>query len=81
MVPYSVIGKSVLRADGPVKATGEALYSTDIKLPDMLIGKIKRSPHPFAKMEYVKPPEIRIFKVWIDFKCFVIWIRLSYSVG
>ena len=50
MVPYSVIGKSVLRADGPVKATGEALYSTDIKLPDMLIGKIKRSPHPFAKI-------------------------------
>ena len=50
MSEYSVIGKSIPRVDGPAKVTGEALYSADIKLPGMLIGKIKASPYPFARI-------------------------------
>ncbi len=47
---YAVIGKSVPRVDGAIKAKGEAIYTTDITLPGMLHGKILRSPHPHAKI-------------------------------
>ena len=50
MAEYSFIGKSIPRVDGMGKVTGEALYTTDIQLTGMLIGKIKRSPYPFAKI-------------------------------
>ncbi len=50
MGQHLFIGKSIPRVDGPVKATGEAVYSSDIKLPGMLTGKCKRSPHPFARI-------------------------------
>ena len=50
MTAYSFIGKGVLRVDAQEKATGEAIFSTDIQLPGMLCGKIKRSPYPFARV-------------------------------
>ena len=50
MGEYSVIGKSIPRKDGPVKATGQAQYTVDIDLPGMLIGKILRSPYPHARI-------------------------------
>lgn len=48
MGEYSFIGKGIPRVDGLEKVTGEAIFSPDIHLPGMLIGKIKRSPYPFA---------------------------------
>jgi CO/xanthine dehydrogenase Mo-binding subunit len=33
-----------------VKVTGEAIYTTDLNLPGMLVGKVKYSPYPFAKI-------------------------------
>jgi 4-hydroxybenzoyl-CoA reductase subunit alpha len=50
---YSVIGKRLPRMDGQVKATGEAVYTTDLKLPKMLHGKILRSPHPHANILHI----------------------------
>lgn len=50
VVEYSFIGKSIPRVDGQEKVTGEAKFSTDIQLPGMLYGKIKRSPYPFARI-------------------------------
>ena len=50
MSEYSVIGKPVRRIDGVEKVTGAAQYTTDIKLPGMLVGKMLRSPHPHAKI-------------------------------
>ena len=46
----AVIGSSVPRRDLPQKLTGEAKYTSDIHLPDMLHGKIVRSPHPHARI-------------------------------
>jgi len=46
----SVIGTSVARHDLPGKLTGEAKYTSDISLPEMLHGKIVRSPHPHARI-------------------------------
>ena len=50
MGEYSYIGKNVIRVDAREKVTGEAIFSTDIHIRGMLFGKIKRSPHPFAKI-------------------------------
>lgn len=47
---YSVVGKSVRKFDALEKAMGAATFTTDIKLPGMLYGKVLRSPHPHAKI-------------------------------
>ncbi|MDP2661092.1 MAG: aldehyde oxidase, partial [Dehalococcoidia bacterium] len=47
---YSVIGQRLPRLDGPAKATGQAIFATDMVLPRMLQGKILRSPHPHARI-------------------------------
>lgn len=48
MSTYSVIGKSVRNVEAAGKARGAVSYTVDLRLPGMLTGKIKRSPHPFA---------------------------------
>ena len=50
MAEYRVIGTSVERVDGPEMLTGQALYGPDMKLPNMLWGKILRSPIPHGKV-------------------------------
>ncbi len=50
MKEYSVVGKPLTRVDGRVKVTGQAQYAGDITLPNMLHGKILRSPYPHAKI-------------------------------
>jgi len=45
---FSVIGKSKPRIDGRVKVTGQAKYTGDLKLSNMLVGKILTSPHAHA---------------------------------
>jgi len=49
----SIIGKSVPRIDGPIKATGQAKYTVDIRLPNMLCAKILRSPIPHARIMHI----------------------------
>ncbi|MBW2609300.1 MAG: molybdopterin-dependent oxidoreductase [Deltaproteobacteria bacterium] len=46
----SIVGKRLPRPDTAEKATGAALYSTDINLPGALIGKVLRSPLPHARI-------------------------------
>jgi len=50
MSEYSIIGKPTVNVDGVAKVTGEAVYAFDMTLPNMLYGKILRSPHPHAKI-------------------------------
>jgi len=50
MEELSVVGKRLPRVDAIEKATGEAKYTVDIKLPGMLYGKVLRSPHPHARI-------------------------------
>ena len=47
---YAVIGRSVPKIDGRVKVTGEALYTGDLRFPNMLYGKILTSPHAHARI-------------------------------
>ena len=59
MAEYAVIGKSIPRVDGLEKVTGKAIYAGDIMLPGMLIGKVKRSPYPFAKILSINTDKAR----------------------
>jgi putative selenate reductase molybdopterin-binding subunit len=61
-VVYSVIGKRVPQVDAVEKATGEARYLPDIKLPGMLYGKILRSPIPHARILHIDTEKAERFK-------------------
>jgi CO/xanthine dehydrogenase Mo-binding subunit len=50
MPDYAYIGKNMPRVDSRAKVTGEALFTADLTLPRMLVGKILRSPHPHARI-------------------------------
>ena len=50
MIPHNTIGKSLPRVDARGKVTGEALYSGDLSLPDMLHMKILFSDRPHARV-------------------------------
>jgi CO/xanthine dehydrogenase Mo-binding subunit len=47
---YTAVGKSVRRKDGVEKATGYALYTSDISLPGMLWLRILACPYAHAKI-------------------------------
>jgi xanthine dehydrogenase YagR molybdenum-binding subunit len=46
----SYIGTRISRVDGPVKVSGRAKYTYDVHRPDMLFGKVLRSPYAHAKV-------------------------------
>jgi len=50
MSKYSVIGKPTTNVDGAAKVTGEAVYTFDMTLPNMLYGRLLRSPYPHARI-------------------------------
>jgi xanthine dehydrogenase molybdenum-binding subunit len=47
---YRFIGKAVPRQDAVDIVSGNSKYVNDIKVPDMLHGKVLRSPHPHARI-------------------------------
>lgn len=49
----AVVGATVKKIDGIEKVTGAAQFVTDIMLPRMLHGRIKRSPHAHARIVHV----------------------------
>lgn len=48
-----VVGQALPRVDGPARVTGQALYTTDVRLPGMLHAAILRSPHAHALVRAV----------------------------
>src|SRR3990170_1879132 len=50
MSELNYVGKSMRRKDGPDKVTGKAVYTQDVRLPNTLIGRLLRSPHPHARI-------------------------------
>jgi xanthine dehydrogenase YagR molybdenum-binding subunit len=44
------IGKRISRVDSPVKVSGQAKYTYDVKRPDMLFGKVLRCPYARARV-------------------------------
>ncbi len=50
---FSIIGKSIDRSDGLEKATGQAEYTGDMRLPNMLYAKCLRSPYAHARIKRI----------------------------
>jgi len=50
MSDYTIIGTRMPRVDSRAKVMGKAKYTADLKLPGMLVGKIKRSPYAHARI-------------------------------
>ena len=48
-----LLSTEVPRLDGPVKVDGRAKYSYDIQFPDLLYGRILRSPHAAANIRRI----------------------------
>jgi CO/xanthine dehydrogenase Mo-binding subunit len=49
----AVVGKSVARIDAVDKVTGRATYAADLRLPGMLYGAFRRSPHAHARIKRI----------------------------
>ena len=49
----NVVGKRLPKIDAPDKATGRAIYTDDIALPNMIYGKLLLSPHPHARIKSI----------------------------
>jgi len=53
MAEFSVIGKRLPMVDAPEKVTGAGIYTDDMALPGMLVGKILHSPHAHARIRSI----------------------------
>ena len=53
MSPRKIIGASTTRSEGPDKVSGRAIYVTDVVLPDMLWGKVLRSPISYGRIKKI----------------------------
>src|SRR5580693_6553559 len=51
---FKVIGTRPVRHDGFDKVTGRAKYGADYAFPDMLFGKMLRSPYANARIKSIK---------------------------
>ncbi len=47
---HTLLNHRMTRVDGPLKVTGAAHYTYDMRLPGMLYGRILRSPHAHARI-------------------------------
>ena len=52
-VDYKYVGTRPVRPDGVDKVTGRAQFGADLNLPNMLFGKVLRSPHAHARIKRV----------------------------
>ena len=50
---FSILGQALPRVDAYEKVSGKAQYVDDLVLPNMLYGKILRSPHAHAKIKNI----------------------------
>lgn len=53
MEGFNFIGKNVLRPDAREKVRGKAVFTTDLKFPNMLNGRILRSPFAHARIRSI----------------------------
>ena len=47
---FNWVGTRATRPDGVDKVTGRAKFGADLHLPNMLVGKVLRSPHAHARI-------------------------------
>ncbi|MBI4538054.1 MAG: xanthine dehydrogenase family protein molybdopterin-binding subunit [Gemmatimonadetes bacterium] len=53
----ALLGKRINRLDGPMKSSGRATYTFDVRRPGMLYGKMVLSPHAHARIVRIDTSE------------------------
>ena len=48
--PYRLLGTRIPYVEGPLKVTGRAEYTDDLRRPGMLVGRLLRSPYAHARI-------------------------------
>ena len=48
---HALLNHRVTRVDGPLKVSGAAKYTYDVRLPNMLYARVRRCPHAHAKIK------------------------------
>ena len=56
---YKLVGQSVPRVDIPEKCTGRFIYMHNLRMPDMLHGRVVRPPSVGAKLEKVDEAAVK----------------------
>ena len=51
--PTKYVGTRTLRPDGVDKVTGRAKFGADMSMPNMIVGKVLRSPHAHARIKSI----------------------------
>ena len=70
--PYKYIGKTIPRRDAPDIVTGAVKFLDDLKFPNLLYGKVLRSPHAHAMITHVEKrkalalPGVKAVLCWED---------------
>ncbi len=59
--PYRLLGGSIPYVEGPLKVTGRAEYTDDIRRPGMLVGRLLRSPWPHARLTSIDVSAARAY--------------------
>lgn len=54
-----VVGRPTPRVEGELKVTGRALYSADVKLPNILWGRVLRSPISYGRVKSIDAEKAR----------------------
>lgn len=72
---FRLIGKAAPRFDVPPKCNGEAKYSIDVKVPNMVYGVISRSPVYGARPTLLNAQEMRDISGVVDI------IELAHGIG
>ena len=57
-----VVGKRLPRVDAGERVTGRAIYPADFKLPGMVLGGMKRSPHAHARIVAIDTAKARAMR-------------------
>jgi xanthine dehydrogenase YagR molybdenum-binding subunit len=73
-----VVGREFPREDGPVKTTGRAVYTQDVRRPRMAYSGFVGSPHAHAKVASVDASRARAMKGVLDVETFE-GRRLTYA--
>lgn len=48
---HALLNHRMTRVDGPLKVSGNAKYTYDVRLPNMLYGRVLRCPHAHARLK------------------------------
>lgn len=67
---YRYIGKTTPRKDGPEIVTGRAKFLDDLQFPNLLYGKVLRSPHPHARIKKIDKTKA---EEWSGVKAVLTW--------